>query len=58
MKIMYGGHKVKGSPFLSHAFDETKVIVSEMPLTGFIDRPVTFDSMYAKSPFTPCMAEL
>ena len=48
MTVWYGGHKVKGSPFLSHAFDETKVIVSEMPVTGFIDRPISFDSKYAQ----------
>ena len=44
--VFYGGHKVKGSPFLSHAFDETKVVVSNMPMTGMVNKPVTFDSKY------------
>ena len=38
---------MKGSPFLSHAFDASKVVVSNMPAGGMVGKPVTFDSKCA-----------
>ena len=44
--VFYCGQKVKGSPFVSNAFDASKVVVSKMPAGGMVGRPVTFDSEY------------